>query len=76
MGNKLSVTLSHSGKQHSYHVAQGLKELGLLNRFYTSGNFILASIGVTQIIGVLLKINRGLLANLQVVSQQIQTKLQ
>ena len=36
MGSKLSVTLSHSGKQHSYHVAQGLKELGMLDKFYTS----------------------------------------
>ena len=36
MAHKLSVTLSHSGKQHSYHVAQGLKSLGMLNKFYTS----------------------------------------
>ncbi len=30
------VILSHSGKQHSYHVARSLHELGLLERFYTS----------------------------------------
>jgi len=36
MEQKLSVTLSHAGKQHSYHVAQGLLNLGFLDRFYTS----------------------------------------
>ncbi len=29
--------LSHSGKQHSYYVARGLKRNGCLERFYTSG---------------------------------------
>lgn len=31
-----SVILSHSGKQHSYHVAKALLDLGYLERFYTS----------------------------------------
>lgn len=30
-------TVSHSGKQHSYHLALALKKLGLLQGFYTSG---------------------------------------
>ncbi|MGB3617745.1 MAG: glycosyltransferase family 4 protein [Catalinimonas sp.] len=30
------TTLSHSGKQHSYHVALALKDLGALTKFYTS----------------------------------------
>jgi alpha-maltose-1-phosphate synthase len=30
------VILSHSGKQHSYHVAKALDELGYLEKFYTS----------------------------------------
>lgn len=30
------VILSHSGKQHSYHVAKALQELGYLEKFYTS----------------------------------------
>jgi alpha-maltose-1-phosphate synthase len=30
------VILSHSGKQHAYHVAKALKDLGYLKRFYTS----------------------------------------
>ncbi len=33
---KTSVIISHSGKQHSYHVAKTLFELGYLKRFYTS----------------------------------------
>ena len=32
MEQKLSVTLSHAGKQHSYHVAQGLLNLGFLDK--------------------------------------------
>jgi starch synthase len=34
--NKRSVILSHSGKQHSYHVAQALRNLDVLKTFYTS----------------------------------------
>lgn len=30
------IILSHSGKQHSYHVAKALYKLGALERFYTS----------------------------------------
>lgn len=30
------VILSHSGKQHSYHVAKALNDLGYLEKFYTS----------------------------------------
>jgi len=30
------IVISHSGKQHSYHVAKSLNELGYLNQFYTS----------------------------------------
>lgn len=36
MGFKNSVILSHSGKQHAYHVAYALEQLGYLNKFYTS----------------------------------------
>ncbi|MEP2770519.1 MAG: glycosyltransferase family 4 protein [Fulvivirga sp.] len=36
MSLKSSVFLSHSGKQHVYHVAQALEQLGYLNKFYTS----------------------------------------
>lgn len=36
MSLKNSVFLSHSGKQHVYHVAQALEQLGFLNKFYTS----------------------------------------
>jgi alpha-maltose-1-phosphate synthase len=35
-GLEKKVILSHSGKQHSYHVAKALDELGRLERFYTS----------------------------------------
>lgn len=35
MSQKL-VTVSHSGKQHAYHLALALKELNLLQGFYTS----------------------------------------
>lgn len=31
-----TVILTHSGKQHSYHVAKALLDLGRLERFYTS----------------------------------------
>lgn len=31
------IVVSHSGKQHSYYVARGLKRSGNLARFYTSG---------------------------------------
>jgi alpha-maltose-1-phosphate synthase len=31
-----SIILSHSGKQHSYHVAKALNDLSLLEKFYTS----------------------------------------
>lgn len=31
-----NIILSHSGKQHSYHVAKALKDMGLLEKFYTS----------------------------------------
>jgi alpha-maltose-1-phosphate synthase len=30
------IILSHSGKQHSYHVAKALNSLGYLDRYYTS----------------------------------------
>jgi len=30
------IVISHSGKQHSYHVAKSLNDLGYLNKFYTS----------------------------------------
>lgn len=30
------IVISHSGKQHSYHVAKSLLELDFLNKFYTS----------------------------------------
>jgi starch synthase len=30
------IILSHSGKQHSYHVAKALKDLGYLKKFHTS----------------------------------------
>jgi len=33
----MKVLLSHSGKQHSYHVAKALDDLGYLEKFYTSG---------------------------------------
>ena len=32
----MSITVSHSGKQHSYHTARSLLRLGQLDRFYTS----------------------------------------
>jgi len=32
----MKITLSHSGKQHSYHVAKALYDFGLLDVFYTS----------------------------------------
>lgn len=34
--NKKKIILSHSGKQHSYHVAKALNDLGYLEKFYTS----------------------------------------
>jgi len=34
--DKSSIILSHSGKQHSYHVAKALLDLGYLKFFYTS----------------------------------------
>lgn len=30
------ITVSHSGKQHSYHLANALRQLGALDKFYTS----------------------------------------
>jgi starch synthase len=39
MANSLperSILLSHSGKQHAYHVAKAMHELGVLGKFYTS----------------------------------------
>ena len=33
---KQQIVISHSGKQHSYHVAKSLNDLGYLNKFYTS----------------------------------------
>lgn len=36
MKPKQQIVISHSGKQHSYHVAKSLQELGFLNKFYTS----------------------------------------
>lgn len=33
----MKILLSHSGKQHSYHVAKSLNDLGYLQKFYTSG---------------------------------------
>jgi len=32
MEQKLTVSLAHAGKQHSYHVAQGLLKLGFLDK--------------------------------------------
>ncbi len=32
----MSVLLAHSGKQHSYHVAKAMNDLGLLEKFVTS----------------------------------------
>ena len=32
----MRVSVSHSGKQHSYHLAKALLQLGALERFYTS----------------------------------------
>jgi glycosyltransferase involved in cell wall biosynthesis len=32
----LKITVSHAGKQHSYHLARSLKQLGFLDKFYTS----------------------------------------
>lgn len=32
----VKVLLSHAGKQHSYHVARSLNDLGYLDKFYTS----------------------------------------
>jgi glycosyltransferase involved in cell wall biosynthesis len=32
----MKIIVSHSGKQHSYHVARSLLQLGLLDTFYTS----------------------------------------
>lgn len=32
----MKIILSHSGKQHAYHVAKALKKQGCLERFYTS----------------------------------------
>ncbi len=36
MKSNQQIVISHSGKQHSYHVAKSLHELGYLNQFYTS----------------------------------------
>jgi alpha-maltose-1-phosphate synthase len=44
---KSSIILSHSGKQHSYYVANALYELGYLKTFYTSsyiGNLALQNL--------------------------------
>jgi len=32
----MKIVLSHSGKQHSYYVAKALRDLGVLEKFYTS----------------------------------------
>lgn len=32
----MKVTVSHAGKQHSYHLANALYNLGMLDKFYTS----------------------------------------
>lgn len=32
----MKITLSHSGKQHAYHVAKAMKQLGVLDKFFTS----------------------------------------
>jgi len=32
----MKILLSHSGKQHSYHLAKALNDLGMLKAFYTS----------------------------------------
>lgn len=32
----MTITLAHSGKQHSYHIGAALQQAGLLDRFYTS----------------------------------------
>ncbi len=32
----MNIVLSHSGKQHSYHVAKAMKQLSVLELFYTS----------------------------------------
>ncbi|CAN5398609.1 hypothetical protein BH23BAC1_BH23BAC1_21070 [soil metagenome] len=32
----MQIILSHSGKQHSYHIAKSLNELGYLQKFFTS----------------------------------------
>lgn len=66
MGRKLSVTLSHSGKQHSYHVAHGLKEIGMLDRFYTSSYITLI---YTRGISMSFKCIKGMFTRLTVVSQ-------
>lgn len=36
MSRDRKVILSHSGKQHSYHVARALDSLGVLDKFFTS----------------------------------------
>lgn len=36
----MNIILSHSGKQHSYHVANALEKLGYLAQFYTSGYIV------------------------------------
>lgn len=33
---KANILLSHSGKQHAYHVAKAMDDLGYLKKFYTS----------------------------------------
>jgi len=32
----MRISVSHAGKQHSYHLAAALRQLGMLERFYTS----------------------------------------
>lgn len=34
------ITLAHSGKQHSYHVARALKDIGCLEKFHTSSYIV------------------------------------
>ena len=40
--NYKKIILSHAGKQHSYHVAKALLDLGMLEKFYT-GSYITSS---------------------------------
>ncbi len=36
MSEKMNIILSHAGKQHAYHVAKTMTELGVLKKFFTS----------------------------------------